>query len=190
MKRALLDASSAILLYKTGLLEVFIGLYHVFIPRSVLQELTLENRAGAAVFAHHVTADIIKVIDTDKVVPNSTALSKAMNSFGKGERDTVMCLKAGKGDFIVTDDGKAARYCQDKALPFINALLFPRLLYFAGIMSINESRTKMASIIHVGRYSPQITAWAFNCSKEALAFAIPRKVGYENRYRPQGYCLS
>ena len=190
MNEALLDASSAILLYKTGLLEAFIGVYHVFIPRSVQQELTRENLAGAAVFAHHVTADTIKVLDIDMVVPNSTALSKAMNSFGKGERDTIMCLNAGKGDFIVTDDGKAARYCRDKALPFINALLFPRLLYFAGIMSINESRTKMASIIHVGRYSTQITAWAFNCSKEALAFAIPREVGYESRYRTQDYCLS
>lgn len=178
MKRALLDASSAILLYKTGLLEAFTGVFHVFIPRSVQQELTNKNRSGAAAFAHHAMADTIRVIVTDNVVPNPTAHSEAMNSLGRGERDTITCLKAGKGDFVVTDDGRAARYCRDKALPFINALLFPRLLYFAGIMSFNESKTKMETIIHIGRYSSQITAWAFSCPKEALAFAIPREVGY------------
>jgi len=189
MKRALLDASSAILLYKAGLLEVLTGVYHVFIPRSVQQELICNNRSGAATFAQHVTAGTIKVIDTDNAVPNSTALESGLNSLGRGERDTIRCLKAGKGDFIVTDDGRAARYCQDKALPFINALLFPRLLYFAGIMSPNERRTKMETIIRIGRYSPQITAWAFQSSKEVLAFAIPQEVGYENQISDTGHII-
>jgi len=181
MNRALLDASSAILLYKAGLLEVFAGVYHVSISRSVQQELICNNRSGAATFAHYVTSDTIEVIDTDNEVPNSKALTIGLNSLGKGERDTILCLKAGMGDFIVTDDGKAARYCQGKALPFINALLFPRLLYFAGIMPFNESSAKMETIMGIGRYSPQITAWAFHSSKEALAFAIPQEVGYEKQ---------
>jgi predicted nucleic acid-binding protein len=178
MNKVLLDASSAILFYKTGLLEDLVSVYRIFVARSVQEELTCKGRPGADKFAHFVTAETIKVIDVENVVPNYKVVSCELRSLDKGELDTIICLKVGMGDFIITDDGKAARYCKNKTLPFINALLFPRLLYFAGFISLQGSKMKMEAIIHIGRYSPQITAWAFTCAKETLAFAIPKKVEY------------
>jgi hypothetical protein len=178
MNKALLDASSAILLYKTGLLHDLVAVYQIHVTRSVLEELTGRSRPGAATFARCIDENTLSVISMENEEANYKGVESEMKTLGKGELDTIRCLEAGMGDFIITDDGKAARYCKNKTLPFINALLFPRLLYFAGIFSLHESVMKMEAIRRIGRYSPQITAWASNCAKEALDFAIPRKVGY------------
>ena len=46
MKKSLLDASSAILLFKVDLLIELTNVYHVSVTRSVLQELTREKHHG------------------------------------------------------------------------------------------------------------------------------------------------
>jgi predicted nucleic acid-binding protein len=178
MKKSLLDASSAILLFKVDLLKELTDVYHIFITTSVLQELTRENLHGTDIFLHYVSLNKIKVTDVEDVPSKCETSVDSLSSLDQGERDTIKCFKTGSQDFIITDDGRAARYCKENGLPFINALLFPRLLYFAGCVSWQESNDKMDAIIRLGRYSVEIIEWALNCQKESLAFAVPGAVVY------------
>ncbi|MFC1844980.1 hypothetical protein ACFLZ5_09370 [Thermodesulfobacteriota bacterium] len=173
MKKTLLDASSAILLFKAGLLQELINVYHVFVTRSVLQELTRENHHGADTFLRYISLQKIRVIDEEDILSQSGISKAPMRSLDQGELDTIMCFASGNYDFIITDDGKAARYCKEYSLPFINALLFPRLLSFAGLMSHQASHDKMKAITGFGRYSKEVIELARSCRKESLHFAIP-----------------
>ena len=132
-----------------------------------------ENRHGKGIFQRCVFLEKIRVIDEKDIFSQSEILTTPLRSLDQGELDTIMCFASGNYDFIITDDGKAARYCKEKRLPFINALLFPRLLDFAGLMSRQDSNDKMDAIIHLGRYSREIIESARSCRKESLTFAIP-----------------
>jgi predicted nucleic acid-binding protein len=172
-KKSLIDASSAILLYKANLLRELTYLYQVYATSSVVHELTAEDHAGAEMFLHGFANDKFKIIDIEGIAVNSKKPLLPIDSLDKGESDTIKCFQAGKGDLIITDDGRAARYCTENGLPFINALLVPRLLYFADYFSLQESCDKMDDVIDLGRYSAAIIKWARNCLRQDLAFAMP-----------------
>ena len=173
MKKALLDASSAILLYKADLLKELTEVYHVFVTRSVFGELTREKHHGTETFLSYVSLSKIMETDVENDPLIINHLEEGMNSLDLGEFDTIKCFVTGKHDFIITDDGRAAKFCNKNGLSFINALLFPRLLYFADSISWQESNDKMNVIIINGRYSSSVIEWARNCQKESLFFAIP-----------------
>jgi predicted nucleic acid-binding protein len=173
MKKTLLDASSAILLYKADLFEELTKVYQVFVTRSVLEELTRKKHHGTETFLSYASLNKIKVTDLENGPPVGIHSEEGMNSLDQGEFDTIKCFLAGKHDFIITDDGRAAKYCNNYGLSFINALLFPRLLYFADFISLQESNDKMNVIIINGRYSSPVIEWARKCPKESLFFAIP-----------------
>ena len=177
MKKALLDASSAILLFKADLLSKLTDIYCVAVTQSVLHELTRENHCGADTFHHYAAQKKIGVIDVGSgEFPCRKSLLPS-RSLGRGEGDTIKCFAAGGWDFIITDDGRAARYCRRNNLPFINALLFPRLLYFCHGISLAESNHTLKAISSLGRYSSAVIDWAESCKKEALLFAIPDSCG-------------
>jgi predicted nucleic acid-binding protein len=173
MKKSILDASSAILLFKVDLLKELTDVYHVFVTRSVLQELTRRNHQGADTFQRFTSLKKIRIIDLENVLLKCKNSGDSLCFLDKGELDTIKCFGAGDHDFIITDDGRAARYCKKNGLPFINGLLFPRLLYFADLISWQESNNKTDAIIDIGRYSTEVIEWARNCQKESLSFAMP-----------------
>ena len=173
MKKAILDASSAILLFKVDLLKELTDVYHVFVTSSVLQELTRKNHQGADLFQHFASLNKIRIIDVENDLLKCKSSGDSLCSLDKGELDTIKCFGAGDHDFIIIDDGRAARYCKKNGLPFINGLLFPRLLYFADLISRQESNNKIDAIIYNGRYSIGVIEWVRNCQKESLAFAMP-----------------
>jgi predicted nucleic acid-binding protein len=178
MKKSILDASSAILLFKVDLLQELTDVYQVFVTGSVLQELTRGNHQGADSFLHFASLNKIRTIDSENILLKCKASGDSIYSLDQGEHDTIKCFAAGGYDFIITDDGRAARYCKKNGLPFINALLFPRLLYFADLISWQESNNKTDAIIRIGRYSTEVIEWARNCQKESLPFAMPCTVVY------------
>lgn len=177
MQNSILDSSSAILLYKADLFDKLINAYQVSLTRSVLQELTQKNRRGTKTFFHSAATDKIKVIPVTENRPwRSNNSCHAFKNLDRGEQDTIHCFMAGGHDFIITDDGRAARWCHDKNIPFINALLFPRLIYFADSISLDECRDKMETVIQLGRYSEEVISWAKKCQRENVNFAIPQKM--------------
>jgi predicted nucleic acid-binding protein len=173
MKKAVLDASSAILLKKADLLDNLIEVYHVSQTQSVLHELTRRNYYGADTFRQYADLAKIKIIDVENIPLPAYKAGQELHFLDQGELDTIICFLAGNQDFIIIDDGRAARYCSNNNIAFINALLFPRLLYLSSSISIDTCDTCMETIIQHGRYSDKVIAWAKSCKKESLLFAIP-----------------
>jgi len=146
--------------------------------QSVLHELTRKNSFGADKFRQYAILDTIKTIDVQNMSFPLKKAAQALPVLGKGELDTIKCFWAGNQDFIIIDDGRAARYCSNNNIPFINALLFPRLLYFSSSISNDQCNALMDKITQLGRYSGKVMAWARSCKKESLLFAIPDTAEY------------
>ncbi|MBN2159942.1 MAG: hypothetical protein JW807_11150 [Spirochaetes bacterium] len=85
-----------------------------------------------------------------------------------GERDTIRLFRAGIGEIIILDDWKGASYCKNNAIPYINALLVPRILLLAGIISKSESEESMSRIVENGWYSQWVIDYARFCPDEKL----------------------
>jgi predicted nucleic acid-binding protein len=173
MKKVLLDASSAILLFKADLLARLTQVYDVSQTHSVLHELTRKNYYGAEIFRQYAAEKKIRIIDVQNVSFPIQKAGQAPPSLGQGELDTIKCFWTDNHDFVIIDDGKAARYCRKNNIAFINALLFPRLLYFNRSISLARCTAVMNKLVRAGRYSDESIAWAQNCKRESLLFAIP-----------------
>lgn len=167
MKTILSDASSAILLSKCGLFQELTETYQVIMAQAVYEEVTREGYLSAEEFREY------RIRDRITVRPLNEGTEAAPFLRGRGERDTICQYLSGTGEFILIDDKKGAGYCRDKGIPYINALLLPRILFMARKISRYESRCKTAAIIRIGRYSEKIIAYAMNCPRQNLEFFLP-----------------
>jgi predicted nucleic acid-binding protein len=173
MKTVLLDSSSAILLEKVGLLEHLLGVYKVMAPEAVYLELTENSYNSATVFKALFQQSKINIKKLDLKDRQTEEVGQELNSLNMGERETIQLFQAGTGDFILLDDGKAAKYCHRHHLPFINALLFPVILQFRQVITGEQSGEYVKEIIRVGRYSKKIIQLAAQLTREDLALFIP-----------------
>lgn len=171
MKKAFLDASSAILLFKANLVEQLFETYHVFITKSVYEELTREDYPGAKSFKEYKKNGSLTICTT--ICTRLESGYSNISFLDQGEKDTILFYINNPEDFIITDDGQAARYCHDNGIPFINALLFPRILFLTSTLSANTYNRKSQKIIAIGRYSHQIIDFAQNCSLHDLTPFLP-----------------
>lgn len=160
MKKVLVDSSSAILLYKAGLFIRLTQIYRVMLAETVFYEMTRDGYPGADVFED--SAVTIFPVSVEKGGPLS-----------KGERDTVAGYHQGLGDFVLTDDGAAARYCKGSGIPFINALLVPKVLCFGGAIDETEQQKATILLLKLGRYSRKVVEYAETCGRRELRFFIP-----------------
>lgn len=170
-KQVLLDSSSAILLEKTDLLGRLLDSYDVALTRAVFRELTDNNYPSSTLFRQKYSQSLIQIISPGDTIKDFE--SDELMALNLGERETILQYLSGNGDFIMLDDGKAARYCARQQLPFINALLFPIILRISGSLSEQESDQKVAEIISIGRYSGRIVQMALGMKKEALRSFLP-----------------
>ena len=171
MRKVLLDSSSAILLEKTGLLHLFLSAYQVILTQAVYDELTRNNYPSAQLFVQIHLESLFAIASLEKTADQYE--TEALLSLNWGERETILQFLSGAGDFIMVDDGKAAKYCDKHDLPFVNALLLPRLLHGRGLISGAEKTEKVAEIIKVGRYSEKIIKLARGLPHEALEPFLP-----------------
>jgi hypothetical protein len=173
MKRVLIDASSAILLYKAGLFDDLVKKYKIIMAGSVYHELTRQDRTGSDAFKNFYRNQSFSVVLS--CGPNAFRMGESMKmtSLDDGEKDTILQYIKGSGEFIIIDDGRGASYCRDNGIPYINALLFPRILFLCRQISETAYRDKGGQIIRAGRYSPKIIEYAFHCSKKELEFFLP-----------------
>ena len=168
-KRNLVDASSAILLSKTGLFRRLTEMYQVVMAEAVYGEITRTGYPGAAGFAAARCAGEIRVLSPEAArFPEAEALPS-----GPGERDTIRLFFRGHGEFIIIDDGKGAGFCRNVGIPYINALLFPRILMFVGALSESDYRKRTGQLLKNGRYSPKIVQLAAAASRERLHRFLP-----------------
>ena len=167
MKTILVDSSSAILLYKSGWLNATLDLFVLKTSRAASRELTVPGYPGAARFRHLFERGQIEILPAADAAIDA---DEALNALGAGERECIRHFLTGAGSFILLDDGRAASYCRDRKIPYVNALLVPRILALANTsLSAPAVADAMAHIYALGHYAPWIWDHARSCSDAALA---------------------
>lgn len=173
MKRCMVDSSSAILLYKSGLFANLVEIYHITMTDSVYEELTIPGYPGAREFQRYVENGAI-TMQSPPAMQLEDGAAKSLHAMDRGERDTVRCYEAnGPITFIIIDDRRAARYCRRSGIPFINGLLFARIAYLSGVLPASEYDVKYGELVHLGRYASEVIAFVRQCSCKEIAFFLP-----------------
>jgi len=165
------DASSAILLEKAGLFTTLSKAFSIIFPASVFNEITRPGYPGSAFFTKALENRMVDVVFGFE--KNLFSGYPRKNEMDAGEWDAICLFLEQKQGFILTDDGRAAAWCRDHDLPFINALLVPKILGLAGWIAREDSMDKMELLCRMGRYSQKIKDLAFSFTKKDLAFFIP-----------------
>ena len=160
LKRAVVDASSAIILFKAGLFLQLMRTYQVLMTESVHSEVTLEGYPGAEFFREVRHCSALTIVSCNRSVAQPFTNDPRLDLLDLGERDAIACLICRQADFIIIDDGRGSSFCRDNNLPFINALLFPKLLFLNGRFSTAVYEEKTAKIMQYGRYSQRIIEFA------------------------------
>ena len=163
------DASSAILLYKSRLLEQWEKDYAITFTPAVFRELTRPGYPGAQDFA--------RMADRVSPLPPPRDGEPRLEQLGAGERESILYVyRREKQGFLVVDDGAAARFCRNRGIRFINALLVPRIFYYNGRLSRDEFRDAEGVVISHGRYSPEILRRARAMDRTHLAYFLKEKI--------------
>lgn len=140
--KVLADSSSIILLQKAGLLDIFLQNYQILITSHVYCELTAGGQKGSN--------------ELDALLAESIVQSSADNclaGMGQGESSILRLYLSGVGDFVLLDDKKGAKYCRSHEIPFINALLVPRILFLAGLINEKDYSSTAELLVQEGYYS-------------------------------------
>jgi hypothetical protein len=162
----LIDTSSAILLFKTGMIEPLMRAYCLVLSRSVMRELTVSAHSGAEDFSALISQGrIIVTHDYRACLPDLPLAG--------GERDIVLLYLSGQGEFVIIDDGDGAAYCVANKIPFVNALLVPRILQLARKLNPDEARSAFETILAIGRYSAAVREYASSCVSDILVPFLP-----------------
>ena len=171
-KRLLLDASSAILLAKAGFHETVATSYCILMSVSVFDEITRKGLPGSDEYRQLLGDGRLEVTPVSKP-PSGWVTDTSLKGLDKGEQDTLVLFLEGQGDFVVTDDGAAARFCLKNKIPFVNSLLLLRVLHLAGTIEDSSSERGFQSLLDLGRYSEKVIEYAQNCHDRELLCFLP-----------------
>lgn len=171
-KAILLDASSAILLAKTGFHEILAASYSILMSDSVFDEITRKGLPGSSEYGKLLQEKRIKVLPVLNP-PSWSEADTTLQRLDRGERDTLQLFHEGHGDFVVTDDGAAARFCLNNKIPFVNSLLLLRLLHHSGMIGGSFYEAGFQSLLALGRYSEKVREYARSCPDSELLFFLP-----------------
>ena len=138
---------------------------------AVFQEVSVPGYPGAGFFKRMEKERRFRIIGADsrgKAIEGLTHLDR-------GELETLSLFLGCRNSstFIIMDDGKGARYCYSQGIPFINALLVPKIFWYAGRMDTETYTDKTGRLIEAGRYSKTIIKKAETLTREDLALFIP-----------------
>jgi len=173
MKRIIIDASSAILLFKAGLFADLIGAYQAVLTESVYQEISRPGYPGAKSFGRYYVNRQFEIRSVNRSKKTSPELITALSTLGNGEKDTIILFLYGDGDFVLIDDGRGAGFCRDHRIPYINSLLAARTLHLSRNISEAVYQKKIKMLIRAGRYSQKIINYALTCPSKDVALFIP-----------------
>ena len=124
------DASSAILLYKVALFTTISEMFDIVVSPAVLSEMTQPGYPGSQTFSAACRQGQFRV-ETGPFDEGATP-----EYLHTGESQTIGLYLFNREGFILTDDGKAAQWCDSNDLPFINALLVPKILLYSKRLTV------------------------------------------------------
>ena len=171
-KVILLDASSAILLAKAGFHEILAESYTILMSDSVFDEITRKRLPGSIEYEKLLKEKLIKILPV-LGPPSQHVTDISLKRLDRGEQDTLLLFYEGCGDFVVTDDGAAARFCLKNKIPFVNSLLLLRLLHHSGIIGNSSYEAGFQSLLALGRYSEKVRKYARSCPDSELLLFLP-----------------
>ena len=140
-------------------------------PRSVYDEITGNSYPGAKEY-QQLLVDNKLIIQSFQMVTRKESATSNLKNLGQGEYDVIQLYDAGYGDFIIIDDGAAAKYCKGEQIPFVNALLIPKIMQYSGKYSNAYCLSSLNKIKSVARYSSRIIDFAEKSGKEDLSFFL------------------
>jgi len=144
--------------------------YSILMADSVFDEITRKKLPGSDEYRKLLQEIRLQVFPVT-ISPRPMA-DTALQQLDKGERETILLFKDGYGDFVVTDDGAAARFCRNNEIPFVNSLLLLRLLSLSGRIDLSSFEAGFQSLLALGRYSEIVKEYAQNCPDSELYFFI------------------
>ena len=150
-----------------------LSLYQVKVSGSVFSELTDHGYPDSDEFKMYQKSGLMMIHHPDENGQHLDMTTMNHSGLDRGEHDTILLFLSGNADFIIVDDGKAARFCYKNHIPFINALLFPRILAMAGSITKLESMARFNDVSGLGRYSERIIQQARLYSTEDLEQFLP-----------------
>jgi hypothetical protein len=166
----LLDSSSAVLLYKAGVISALMEAFVVRIPLSVYREITVHGQTGSDDFVQYVQNGSMQVSYEYKGCLINLPLAG-------GERDVVLLYLSGDADFIIIDDKKGASYCRRNRIPYINALLALRVLCLNGFIGESDYHKGREYLCLYARYSKRVIEYASNAGEDEISFFFPFQTG-------------
>lgn len=172
MKRVLLDSSSLILLQKADLLSVFSEFCRLYLTPAVYEEVTVAGKTGVEMFENLCQGGLLHVLPLPET-KTDLHVTVELEKMGRGELQTLLHAITGDYDCIVVDDRQAAKFCYKWNIPFINGLLVPKILFWAGHISGEESHRYFGDIERRGHYSKTIILRAKQLSQDELQQFIP-----------------
>ncbi len=153
MRKIIADSSSLILLFKCGAAEDLLNNCCCIIPEPVRDELTAQGHDGSDFFDQCIRKGALTV----KIHAGGAAISISLH---KGEMGVISLYNEGAGQYIIIDDGRGAAFCRNNTIPYINALLAVKILFFSGIISRKKFDVAYLWLKSNGRYSKAVIEWA------------------------------
>ncbi len=165
------DTSSLILLERVVILQDLVVHYNVFIAGHVYSELVSNDNSNTQKFNQFKDNNSLTVHSVDSL----NDIDEPPLSLHKGEQETIALFyhcknNYGTNVFIVIDDKKGAQYCKRNDIPFINALLVPKILFYKNVISEFKYMETFRALKHIGRYSDHILSSADSFTEQELSF--------------------
>ena len=169
-KTVLIDTSSAIILFKTGWMDALLKAYRVGTGPSAFKEMTIPNYPGARSFKKWHAENRMNIHNPG---PSPSYPIAGLKRLGRGERECITLFGQCKGTFIILDDGQGAALCRREKIPYVNALLIPRLISGRPNKDGANAGTAIRQIFTHGRYAPWVLDHALTCPLEDLTPFLP-----------------
>lgn len=171
MKKAvLIDTSSAILLFKSDWMIPLMKGYRVGTGPVAFREMTATGYPGATAFTQWQQQNRLVLHPR---CPTGHARQRDLHRLDPGERECINLFYSGAGTFIIIDDGPGAAFCRREAIPYVNALLIPRLLGPGAAIDGAGIEAAIQKIYVRGRYAPWVLEYALTRPLEDLGFFLP-----------------
>ena len=160
-----LDASSLILLEKTGLLEKLAKRTTMRIPKEVEREATAKGTQKSVPDAFRIKGKIEQELIKVESIKNLQASRFFQNAFniGKGESEAITLFKEIHADILATDDRLAINACKALHIPFATSIAFVIESYEKGEVTKDEASQMIQILADQGRYKAEII---FNALKK------------------------
>jgi len=163
-RKILIDSSSVILLFRSGVLPLLLENYSCIISEGVYNELVKDGYEGADFIAGCCRTEKIEVISA---VEKPGFIDVTL---GTGEREVISLFSNGAGEFIIIDDKKGSSFCRRKGIPYINALLAVKILYLQNLLAPDFYSAVYEWLKNNGRYSQKVITWADKSTLHDLTF--------------------